>query len=171
MRLVNSGIYVFRGDLLWKHIGEIVPNNPAHEYYLTDMAEILTRAGSFVRPFEVADPREIVGHQQRVIELAEVDRFLRDRKVRQLMTDGVTIERPETVTIDGGVTIGVDTVVQAFAHITGKTAIGEDCTIGACSVIADSNHRRRRDHPALHAHGDGHGGCRAPRWDRLPGCA
>ena len=87
IRLVNSGIYVFRGDLLWKHIGEIEPNNPAHEYYLTDMAEILTRSGSFVRPFEVADPREIVGINTRV-ELAEVDRFLRDRKVNQLMTDG-----------------------------------------------------------------------------------
>ena len=32
-------------NLLWKHIGEIRPDNPAHEYYLTDMVEILNRAG------------------------------------------------------------------------------------------------------------------------------
>jgi bifunctional UDP-N-acetylglucosamine pyrophosphorylase/glucosamine-1-phosphate N-acetyltransferase len=54
------------------------------------------------------------------------------------MLDGVTIERPETVTIDGGVTIGVDTIIEPFARITGRTVIGEDCVIGSCSVIADS---------------------------------
>jgi hypothetical protein len=42
---INSGIYCFRADLLWKHSGEIRPDNPAHEYYLTDIVEILGRAG------------------------------------------------------------------------------------------------------------------------------
>ncbi len=137
IRLVNSGIYCFGADMLWKHIGEIEPNNKAGEYYLTDMAEILTRAGSFVEPFEIADPKEIVGINTRV-ELAEVDQFLRQRKVKQLMLDGVTVEKPDTVTIDNDVQIGQDTVVEAFARITGKTVIGEDCTIGAYAVIADS---------------------------------
>ena len=39
------GIYCFRADLFWKHVDEIQPNNPAREYYLTDMPAILTRAG------------------------------------------------------------------------------------------------------------------------------
>jgi bifunctional UDP-N-acetylglucosamine pyrophosphorylase/glucosamine-1-phosphate N-acetyltransferase len=50
----------------------------------------------------------------------------------------VTIEKPETVTIDAGVTIGVDTLVEAFAQIRGRTTIGENCRIGACAVIEDS---------------------------------
>jgi len=137
IRLVNSGIYCFRAELLWKHIGEIEPNNSAHEYYLTDMAEILHRAGHFVQPFTVDDPREIVGINTR-LELAEVDRFLRDRKVRELMLDGVTIEKPETVTIDAQVEIGRDSIIEPFVRITGRTVIGEDCTIGSCSIIADS---------------------------------
>ena len=45
IRLVNPGIYCFRSDLLWKHIDEIQTNNPAGEYYLTDMPAILRRAG------------------------------------------------------------------------------------------------------------------------------
>ena len=137
IRLVNSGIYCFDGALLWKHIGEIRPDNPPREYYLTDMAAIFGAAGHFVQPFEVADPREIIGINTR-IELAEVDRILRDRKVNELMLDGVTIEKPETVTIDRNVRIGQDTVVESFARITGATEIGEDCVIGACSMIADS---------------------------------
>jgi bifunctional UDP-N-acetylglucosamine pyrophosphorylase/glucosamine-1-phosphate N-acetyltransferase len=51
------------------------------------------------------------------------------------MLEGVTIERPETVTIDAGVRIGMDTIVSAFARIAGETAIGENCRIGAGCVI------------------------------------
>ena len=34
MKLINSGIYCFRSDLLWKHIGEITPNPATGELYL-----------------------------------------------------------------------------------------------------------------------------------------
>lgn len=137
IKLVNSGIYSFRADLLWKHIGEIEPNNPAHELYLTDMAEILRGHGHLVRPFEITDPKEILGINTR-LELAEVDTILRERKVRQLMLDGVTIEKPETVTVDAQVTIGQDTIIEAGARILGRTVIGEDCVIGANSVLSEA---------------------------------
>ena len=52
---------------------EIAPDNPAHEYYLTDMVEILTRAGHRVDALRIDDPREALGINDRV-ELAEVDR-------------------------------------------------------------------------------------------------
>jgi bifunctional UDP-N-acetylglucosamine pyrophosphorylase/glucosamine-1-phosphate N-acetyltransferase len=58
--------------------------------------------------------------------------------VRQLMLDGVTIERPETVTIDPDVRIGVDTVVEAFAQILGETEIGQECRIGSGAIVRDS---------------------------------
>jgi len=71
-------------------------------------------------------------------ELAAVDKIFRARKVEQLMRDGVTIEKPETVTIDAGVGIAPDTVVEPFAQILGHSEIGEDCHIGACSIVRDS---------------------------------
>ncbi len=137
IRLINSGIYCFRDDLLWKHIDEIVPNNPAHEYYLTDMAEILTRAGHTIAPMEVENSLELLGINNR-LELAEVDQIFRQRKTRELMLDGVTIEKPETVTIDSQVRIGMDTIVGPFAQILGETMIGEDCRIGAGAIIDNS---------------------------------
>src|SRR5690348_5928773 len=45
VREVNMGFYCFRADRFWKLSGEIQPNNAAREYYLTDMVEILNRAG------------------------------------------------------------------------------------------------------------------------------
>jgi bifunctional UDP-N-acetylglucosamine pyrophosphorylase / glucosamine-1-phosphate N-acetyltransferase len=137
IREANMGIYCYRADLFWKHAGEIEPNNPAHEYYLTDMVEILTRAGHHMNAMTIADPRECLGINNR-LELAEVDRILRDRKVRELMLEGVTIEKPETVTIDADVRIGMDTVVEPFAQILGRTTIGENCRIGAAAIVQDS---------------------------------
>jgi bifunctional UDP-N-acetylglucosamine pyrophosphorylase/glucosamine-1-phosphate N-acetyltransferase len=137
IELINSGIYCFRADLLWKHIAEIRPDNPAREYYLTDMVEILNRAGHRVEAMQVKNSEELLGINTRV-ELAAVDRLFRDRKVRELMLDGVTIEKPETVTIDSAVRIGADSIVEPFAQILGRTEIGEDCRIGACSIVANS---------------------------------
>lgn len=134
---INSGIYCFRSDLLWKHIGEIKPANPAHEYYLTDIVEIFNRAGHKVQAMDVANANELLGINTRV-ELAEVDRIFRERKSRELMLAGVTIEKPETVLIDSGVQIGTDSIIAPFAQILGNTEIGADCSIGACSIVQNS---------------------------------
>ena len=134
---INSGIYCFRADLLWKHLPEIKPENPAREYYLTDIVEILNRAGHSVAAMEVADCRELLGINTRV-ELAEVDRIFRDRKVRELMLSGVTVEKPETVSIDVAVRIAPDSIIGPFAQILGHSEIGEDCQIGACSIVQNS---------------------------------
>jgi bifunctional UDP-N-acetylglucosamine pyrophosphorylase/glucosamine-1-phosphate N-acetyltransferase len=85
----------------------------------------------------IDDPREALGINTRV-ELAEVDGILRDRKRRELMLAGVTIESPETVRIDGGVRVGIDTVIGPFVQVQGKTTIGENCRVGAHSILFDS---------------------------------
>jgi bifunctional UDP-N-acetylglucosamine pyrophosphorylase/glucosamine-1-phosphate N-acetyltransferase len=137
IREANMGIYCFRADLFWKHAGEMRPDNPAREYYLTDMAEILDRAGHRVEAMQIEDAREALGINNR-LELADADRLIRERKLRDLMLGGVTIEKPETVAIDCDVEIGIDTVVEAFAQIRGRTVIGENCRVGAGAIIEDS---------------------------------
>jgi bifunctional UDP-N-acetylglucosamine pyrophosphorylase / glucosamine-1-phosphate N-acetyltransferase len=137
IREANMGIYCYRADLFWKHVGEIGTDNPAKEYYLTDMVEILNRAGHPVEAMQIDDPREALGINNR-LELAEADRLMRSAKVHEMMLAGVTIEKPETVTIDSGVQIGIDTVIEPFAQILGRTTVGENCRIGACAIVQDS---------------------------------
>jgi bifunctional UDP-N-acetylglucosamine pyrophosphorylase / glucosamine-1-phosphate N-acetyltransferase len=137
IRVVNSGIYCFRADLLWKHLGEVKPNNTAGEFYLTDMAAILSARGHRVQAMHVDDPSELLGINTR-IELADADRLLRRRKSDELMLSGVTIERPETVSIDTQVTVGVDTFIEPFTRLLGATAIGEDCHIAAGSILENT---------------------------------
>src|SRR5580698_4675467 len=137
IRLINSGIYCFESELLWKHIGEIDPNPVSGELYLTDMAEILALHGHSVRPMHVDDSTELLGINTRV-ELAAADRILRARKNEELMLSGVTIERPETVTIDPHVQAGTDTIIEPFARLLGETSVGEDCHIGAGAILQNA---------------------------------
>jgi len=137
IHLINSGIYLFDAALLWKYILEIKPDNPANEYYLTDIVAILNRAGHQVQALEIKDHDELLGINTRV-DLASVDAIIRNRKTRELMLSGVTIERPETVTVDAQVRVGADTIIEPGTRLLGDTVIGEDCRIGAGSIIEDA---------------------------------
>ncbi len=137
IRLANSGIYAFEAPLLWKHLSAITPNAASGEIYLTDMAEILDRAGHTVRPFQIKDPSELFGINTR-IELSQADALLRERKVRELMLAGVTIEQPETVTIDSQVRVGMDSIIGPFVQLRGATTLGADCIVGACSILTNA---------------------------------
>lgn len=137
IREANMGIYCFRSDLFWQYVDQLGTNNPAGEYYLTDMVAILNDAGYKVEAMRIDDANEALGINDRV-DLANVDRILRSRKRLEVMRDGVTIENPETVTIDSHVRIGVDSVVEPFARLLGRTVVGENCHIGAGAIIQDS---------------------------------
>jgi bifunctional UDP-N-acetylglucosamine pyrophosphorylase / glucosamine-1-phosphate N-acetyltransferase len=134
IREINAGYYWFDAALFWRHIDEIQPNADSGEYYLTDMVEILRRHGQAVIPMPVQDETELLGINTKV-ELSVADRILRQRKAEALMLAGVTIERPETVTIDPDVQIGQDTVIEERVTLRGNTTIGADCRVGLGSVL------------------------------------
>lgn len=133
---VNPGAYCFSAPEFWKHIGELRPSIPAREFYLTDMAEILARHGHPVAPFPVEDNTELLGINTRV-ELATADRILRMRKATELMLSGVTIESPETVTIDLDVQVGPDSVIESNVQLRGTTSVGSNCRVGTGSVLCN----------------------------------
>jgi bifunctional UDP-N-acetylglucosamine pyrophosphorylase/glucosamine-1-phosphate N-acetyltransferase len=54
------------------------------------------------------------------------------------MLSGVTVERPETVSIDSKVRIGTDTVIEPFARLSGTTVIGEDCIVGQGAILENA---------------------------------
>src|SRR5271157_1477604 len=135
-REVNSGIYAFATKPLYKHIGGLTTDNAHGEYYLTDMAALLGKAGEKVVALRASDSNEVLGVNTR-LDLAQLDARLRDKKARELMEAGVTIFRPETCDIDADVQIGTDTVIEPFVQLIGRTKIGADCRIRSYSVISN----------------------------------
>jgi len=136
LREVNSGIYAFATRPLYAHIGKLTTDNAHGEYYLTDMAELLREAGEKVLAVRALESSEVLGVNTR-LELAQLDAKLRDKKARELMEAGTTIFRPETCDIDADVEIGMDTVIEPFVQLIGKTKIGANCHIRSYSVITN----------------------------------
>ena len=133
---INSGIYAFNIAELFARIGRLSTDNPHGEYYLTQIAAILQRDGKPVLALRTAHSSEVLGVNTRR-ELAQLDSILRERKTRELMDNGVTIFKPETVLIDDAVTVGADTVIEPFVQLLGETTIGEDCLIRSYSVLTN----------------------------------
>ncbi|GIU79040.1 MAG: bifunctional protein GlmU [Bryobacteraceae bacterium] len=134
---INSGIYCFNAETLWPCVARLQPSPVTGEIYLTDVIALLRQQGLFSVPYPVDDPAEVLGINTRA-DLADADRILRTRKNRALMLDGVTIEKPETVSIDLDVEIGRDSVIGPFAQLLGNTRVGAGARVGACSILVNA---------------------------------
>ncbi len=134
---INSGIYAFETAKLFAHLDKLDNKNSAGEYYLTDIAAMLVAANEKVIAIKADDIHEVLGANT-IAEMMALDAALRAATANKLMSQGVTIFRPETVTIDSGVAVGVDTIIEPFVQLLGSTSIGADCRIRSYSVIQDS---------------------------------
>ncbi|TMC45793.1 MAG: UDP-N-acetylglucosamine diphosphorylase/glucosamine-1-phosphate N-acetyltransferase [Chloroflexi bacterium] len=134
IREVNSGVYVFNGQLLWPALQKLENKNRAGEYYLTDIVRLIKGK---LQTVPVHDSDEILGINDRR-QLAQAERVMRQRILDGLMTNGVTITDPNSTFIDADVSIGQDTVIHPFTTITGQSVIGEDCVIGPMTQLRDS---------------------------------
>jgi bifunctional UDP-N-acetylglucosamine pyrophosphorylase/glucosamine-1-phosphate N-acetyltransferase len=134
---INSGLYAFDRAVLERHLPRLTDENAQGELYLTDVLGLAVEEGTGVVAIPVGDPAEVLGVNSRA-ELAEVDTLLRRRTALAAMAAGATLVRPETITLDEGVTFGPDTVVEPFVTITGASSIGAGSRIGQGCVVSSS---------------------------------
>jgi bifunctional UDP-N-acetylglucosamine pyrophosphorylase/glucosamine-1-phosphate N-acetyltransferase len=125
---VNVSIYCFNPMSLLGALEHLKADNAQNEYYLTDVPQILMNQGKRLGLFCYENPEEVRGINTRV-ELAELERQVRQKKLRQLMLAGVTIIDPATTYIQQDVIIGQDTVIHPQVIIEGHSKIGEGCVV------------------------------------------
>lgn len=133
---INAGFYCFQSAELFAALRQLRPNNDQAELYLTDVIQILVRAGKRVEAYMVPDASETFGINNRV-QLATAEGILRRRIMERHMHSGVTIIQPETTCIDDGVVIGQDTDILPFTMLEGSCSIGSDCVIGPAVRLID----------------------------------
>jgi bifunctional UDP-N-acetylglucosamine pyrophosphorylase / glucosamine-1-phosphate N-acetyltransferase len=126
---VNTSIYIFDKEPLAENLNDISSDNAQKEYYLTDVVELLNRAGLRVGAVTVENPDEVLGINNRA-ELAQAAAIMRDRILKELMLSGVTVVDPSTTYIECDVQIGPDSVIQPFTMIEHGTRIGTNCEVG-----------------------------------------
>lgn len=136
VREVNVSIYCFDIPSLLRALDHLNTDNAQGEYYLTDVPGIMRRSGAKVGLVLHEDPHEVLGINTR-IDLAELERRLRERKLRELMLSGVTIVDPASTYIHPEVEIGQDTIVHPNVIIEGFSRIGSDCVIQSWARLRD----------------------------------
>jgi bifunctional UDP-N-acetylglucosamine pyrophosphorylase/glucosamine-1-phosphate N-acetyltransferase len=134
---INSGIYAFNTAKLFAHLDKLTTKNAQGELYLTDIASLLGADNEKVVATRAENFNEVLGANT-IAEMMLLDSAMRAATTAKLMAQGVTIFRPETVTIDAGVTVGPDTILEPFVQLLGNTVIGSDCRIRSYSVIQNS---------------------------------
>ena len=118
-------------------LGQISNENAQAEYYLTDIVALAANDGAPIATQQAKHNSEVTGINNRV-QLAEVERLYQQRRAIEFMEQGVTFLDPSRIDIRGDVQIGADTVIDVNVIIQGPTKIGQQCEIGANSVIINS---------------------------------
>ncbi len=131
---INVGVYCFRSPLLFETLKKVQLNPKKKEFYLTDIVELLLNHGQKVETVVTDDPNVAFGVNTRE-DLALCESILRQRTLKRLMLNGVTIVDPRTTFIDDDVTIGQDTTIHPFTVIQSGVRIGQACSIGPFARI------------------------------------
>jgi bifunctional UDP-N-acetylglucosamine pyrophosphorylase / glucosamine-1-phosphate N-acetyltransferase len=137
IREINTGIFAFDGRELLNALDRVRSDNSQGELYLPDVLPILRENERTVVAFELADPTETLGVNDRK-GLAEVRAVAQRRINERHMLAGVTIVDPQATVIDIGVEIGADTEVAPFTSLHGTTTIGQGSTIGPHATLIDA---------------------------------
>lgn len=137
IREINSGIMLFKANVLLEALAGIDNKNTQSEYYLTDAVKLVYSSGLKTGAYTVKDFYEITGINDR-IQLAYADKMARGRINEHHMLSGVSITDPQNTYIGPDVRIEPDTVILPGCRLTGDSDIGMDSVIGPDSTVCDS---------------------------------
>lgn len=126
---VNVGTYCFKAKDMFDALAAVRADNKKKEFFLTDAVAILHKKSRPVESVTLKDSGEMIGINARK-DLAEAARILKHRVLDDVMSNGVTVEDPESTIVYPGVKIKPDTVIRPNTLIESDVEIGKDCRIG-----------------------------------------
>lgn len=131
---VNAGIYCLNWSKIKPAFSQLTSNNAQGEYYLTDIIAWGKKNSLNVNAYILENSDEIYGINSR-LNLAEATRIMNERKLHNLMVEGVTIVDPSSTWISEDTEIRADTIIYPSTYIEGKNKIGKNCKIGPCAHL------------------------------------
>jgi bifunctional UDP-N-acetylglucosamine pyrophosphorylase/glucosamine-1-phosphate N-acetyltransferase len=133
---INAGIYVFGLNALRDELASLSTDNAQGEKYLTDVIELLRRAGSDVSAVPVSESWKAEGINDRA-QLSEAAARLNALIVRGWQLNGVTVSDPATTWIDLTVTLENDVTLLPGTQLKGATTVATDAVIGPDTTLID----------------------------------
>ncbi len=133
---INTGVLSLNGALLKWLVSGLSAYNAQGEYYLTDIVELAIEQGIEVVATQPGEPIEVMGVNDR-LQLAALEQLKRQKATHQMMLDGATLVRPDSVEIQGNVEIGSDVVIGPNVVFQGEVKLGDNVTVDANTVLID----------------------------------
>lgn len=131
---VNSGAYWFRTADLIKLLDKITCENVQKEYYLTDTISIAISEGKNAGAYKSENSDIIKGANDRK-DLLNLNTYARMTVIEKHLANGVGFTCTDGIIIERNVEIGTGTEILPSTIIRGNTKIGNNCVIGANSII------------------------------------
>ncbi len=130
---VNSGLYVFKTDMIESFLSEIDNKNASGEFYLTDVF----KEGRLVESFNFGKTPNFNGVND-VIQLEEIENEHRLRNVRKLQEKGVRFMDSKSAYISENTEIGEGSLIYPNVYFEGNNSVEEGCTIELGTHIKNS---------------------------------
>jgi bifunctional UDP-N-acetylglucosamine pyrophosphorylase / glucosamine-1-phosphate N-acetyltransferase len=134
---VNSGVYCFELSELREALGKINNRNLQKEYYLPDVIRVLVGEGRKVLTVPLADPRDMMGINDRYC-LSQVESLLQARTNQRFMMNGVSMMNPASTFIDPRCKIATDVTIEPDCFLI-RSVIESNVVIEAGCRIIDSH--------------------------------
>lgn len=134
---VNGGVYLAQAHQFKKWLVLLKTQNAQNEYYITDIVKLCAEENTPIYEMNPTFPEEILGAND-CIDLAYLERFFQHQYAHKLLKQGVILFDPARLDIRGEVQIGRDVQIDVNVILVGYVIIGNNCKIGANTVIRDS---------------------------------
>jgi bifunctional UDP-N-acetylglucosamine pyrophosphorylase / glucosamine-1-phosphate N-acetyltransferase len=131
--LCNSGIIAIGAKHLWAMLKKLSPANAQGEFYLTDVVELMSKAGHACT-LAMVDEADVAGVNDRQ-QLAAIEAEFQRRARVRAMVNGATLLAPDTVYFSADTIVGQDVVIEPNVFFGPGVLVGDDVEILASSHI------------------------------------
>ena len=135
--IVNTGVLTAEATALKNWLQRLSSDNAQGEYYLTDVFAMAAAEYSAAEIVFVEDPVETEGAND-PWQLAQLERAMQRRRVRELCAQGARFADPDRVDIRGEVIVGRDVEIDASVVFEGRVVLGDGVRIGPFCRIRDA---------------------------------
>ncbi|HET6905988.1 MAG TPA: bifunctional UDP-N-acetylglucosamine diphosphorylase/glucosamine-1-phosphate N-acetyltransferase GlmU [Rhodanobacteraceae bacterium] len=129
IRTVNTGVLAADAERLRVWVSNLSDDNAQREFYLTD---IFAQAAEEEHPAQVVitdDPVEAFGAND-AWQLAQLERYLRERRTRELAIAGLRVNDPARFDPRGHISHGHDVEIDVDVILEGEVTLGDGVKIG-----------------------------------------
>lgn len=131
---VNTGIYLFKRQVLCREIKTIKRNPRKKEFFLTDIIQIL-KAKKYKLEAHKLSKDEPFFMINSLKDLTQAERMVRMYLIKRHLDRGVYIMDPETCFLGPKTQIGKDTIIYPFTFLENNVKIGNCCSVGPFAHI------------------------------------